>query len=227
MEETKPISAVEEVAEQLREAILSGELPPGAPLPEIPLSQRFEVSRNTVREAVRRLVSEGLARHYMHRGVAVAEHTEQDVLDIHWARMAIEIKAAEALPYLGETRMKELEQVLEQMAEADRRGDQPAGVEADLRFHRTMVGMLGSNRLSQFYEGLQRELRLGFATLNRRTPQPHRVEEHQRIVDLARDHDLAGLRASITEHLDITTGELLRLLGHRTDAEDPTHRAHP
>jgi DNA-binding FadR family transcriptional regulator len=52
----------EQVADQLRELILSGELPPGSVLPsERELSERFGVGRTTIREALRALQSKGLA----------------------------------------------------------------------------------------------------------------------------------------------------------------------
>jgi DNA-binding FadR family transcriptional regulator len=58
--ERRPV--YEQVADRLREAILSGELPPGSVLPpERELSERFGVGRTTVREALRALQTKGLA----------------------------------------------------------------------------------------------------------------------------------------------------------------------
>lgn len=58
--ERRPV--YEQVADALREAILSGELEPGSPLPpERDLSERFNVGRTTIREALRALQTKGLA----------------------------------------------------------------------------------------------------------------------------------------------------------------------
>jgi DNA-binding FadR family transcriptional regulator len=58
--ERRPV--YEQVADRLRESILSGELPPGSALPpERELSERFGVGRTTVREALRSLQTRGLA----------------------------------------------------------------------------------------------------------------------------------------------------------------------
>lgn len=50
------------IAERLREAILLGELPPGAQLGEADVAERFGVSRGPLREAMQRLVQEGCRR---------------------------------------------------------------------------------------------------------------------------------------------------------------------
>lgn len=60
------------VTEALREMITGGDLPPGTLLRQRELAERFEVSATPVREALRRLESEGLVSHGVHRGSRVA-----------------------------------------------------------------------------------------------------------------------------------------------------------
>jgi DNA-binding GntR family transcriptional regulator len=50
------------IARQLRDAIMTGALPPGTQLGETELASRFQVSRGPLREAMQHLVSEGLLR---------------------------------------------------------------------------------------------------------------------------------------------------------------------
>ena len=58
----------------LRESIASGRLKPGDPVPpESQLCQQFSISRNTVRQALARLVFEGLIQRERGRGRLVAE----------------------------------------------------------------------------------------------------------------------------------------------------------
>ena len=65
------------IARQLREAIMTGTLPPGTQLGETDLAARFQVSRGPLREAMQHLVSEGLLRSERHRGLFVAAHFDR------------------------------------------------------------------------------------------------------------------------------------------------------
>src|SRR5947209_17117271 len=82
------------IAAQLRAAIMTGALPPGTQLGETDLAARFQVSRGPLREAMQRLVSEGLLRSERHRGLFVIDLEPGDVFDIYSARWAIERAAA-------------------------------------------------------------------------------------------------------------------------------------
>ena len=211
-------SVAEQVVSVLREEILRGGLPPGSALPEVALASSFGVSRNTVREAIRLLVHEGLARHHMHRGAAVTELTEADLIDIHRARVAIELSAVPAAATAGEERLGRLAAAVGQLAAAAEAGDGRAADDADLAFHRALVALLGSSRIDGFYAGLQREFRLGFTTVNRRLPHPDRVAEHRRLVELARAADVSGLQRAIAEHLDETWANIRRMVGEEQPA---------
>src|SRR3954464_1466927 len=71
---TKPVrgAGVQTVYEQLRSAIVNLELPPGSPLDEVRLSQQFALSRTPVREALVRLVGDGLVTTLPNRSTVVA-----------------------------------------------------------------------------------------------------------------------------------------------------------
>jgi DNA-binding GntR family transcriptional regulator len=67
----RPLSKAEAVYETLRAAILEGALAPGEHLRQDEVAARWEVSSTPVREAFRRLESEGLVELVPHRGVRV------------------------------------------------------------------------------------------------------------------------------------------------------------
>ena len=90
-------STVEYIADELRDAIMAGRLEPGEQLGEADLARRFEVSRGPLREAMQRLVSEGLLHAITNRGVFVTELTLDDVLDVYRTRSVIERGALEVL----------------------------------------------------------------------------------------------------------------------------------
>lgn len=205
----------EQILDVLRGQILGGRLPPGTPLREITLADKFDVSRNTVREAIRLLVNEGLVRQDMHRSAQVTQHTLTDLRDILRARATLELSAADVVPEATDERLAALERCVSQMQRAVDAGDGHAAVEEDLAFHRGVVALLGSSRLDQFYEGLQRELRLGLATLDRQVPYQGKVREHRQLAELAAGRDAEGLRAAVAAHLKETETELVSLVGGR------------
>src|SRR3990170_4985376 len=86
----KRASTAEQVAEMLREMILSGELQHSGALREVALAQRVGVSRNTMREAIRVLAREGLVTHHLHRGALVTRLTASDVEDLFRVRRTVE-----------------------------------------------------------------------------------------------------------------------------------------
>ena len=65
------VSKTDMVAALIRQLIITGELPAGGQLRQRDLAQRFGVSQTPVREALRRLESEGLVVGYSHRGFTV------------------------------------------------------------------------------------------------------------------------------------------------------------
>lgn len=78
------------VCAMLRELIISGELWPSEPLRQRDLAARFGVSQTPVREALRRLESEGLVTNDPHRGSTVAESRSGAVEDNAQIRAALE-----------------------------------------------------------------------------------------------------------------------------------------
>jgi GntR family transcriptional regulator, rspAB operon transcriptional repressor len=99
---TKPPTAAERAYGQLRSEILDGVLTPGAPLFEVEQSERLGVSRTPVREALRRLVAEGLAAPSGKRGLVVTQVDDRDVRSLFELRACLEAQAAQLAAARGE-----------------------------------------------------------------------------------------------------------------------------
>jgi DNA-binding GntR family transcriptional regulator len=80
--------------EKIRDAIISGELAAGYPLVEATLARWCDVSRTPIREALSRLVNDGLAVRGR-RGLIVREKDDAEILDIYQTRIALEQTAAQ------------------------------------------------------------------------------------------------------------------------------------
>ena len=87
--------ASERAYEALRRDILNWDLPPGSVLAEVELSERLGVSRTPVREAVAKLVADGLADAQRGRGTVVSDVSLDDLADMFVLRRVLETESAQ------------------------------------------------------------------------------------------------------------------------------------
>ncbi|PLC11303.1 hypothetical protein AUQ48_02380 [Kocuria flava] len=158
-------SASGRVRDALRTQILRGELPPGARLMDRALAPQHGVSRNSVREALRLLESDGLVVHARNTGSSVRVLTAADVADIYAARRVLEVGGVQTSSRATDRDLAEVDRAatagLHERTLEDWRG---AGT-ASLVFHAALVGLAGSARLNAFFTDLAAQLRLAFAVM--------------------------------------------------------------
>jgi DNA-binding GntR family transcriptional regulator len=85
-----PYTITEQVYRQIKELILNGRYIAGERLLEVQISLELKVSRSPVREALRRLVSDGFLVYAPNKGVFVREYQEKDLHDIFELRSFLE-----------------------------------------------------------------------------------------------------------------------------------------
>ncbi|WP_020631265.1 GntR family transcriptional regulator [Amycolatopsis alba] len=192
------------IARQLRDAIMTGALPPGTQLGETDLASRFQVSRGPLREAMQHLVSEGLLRSERHRGLFVIDLEPGDVYDIYSARSAIERAAMlRALRGDRERVATELEQAVTAMATAADDDDPTALSWADLRFHEALIAASGSKRLVRMARTLLIETRMCLTALQGTYQRvEERVTEHTRIIEALRAGDEETALSLLEAHME-------------------------
>lgn len=203
-------STAELIAEQLRSAIVRGALEPGTQLGEADLATRFAVSRGPLREAMQRLVSEGLLHSIRNRGVFVAELTFDDVVDIYRSRSVIEGGALGLiLDGRREQAWQDLGPAIEQMRVAAERGDASGVSDGDQRFHEILVASARSPRLIRAARTLLVETRMCLGALQTTYPDLHvQVDEHVALRDAIRSADPDDVRKLLDEHLHDTVVRL-------------------
>lgn len=114
--------ASEKVYETLRREIIEWDLAPGTILAEVELSERLGVSRTPVREALARLVADGLASQYRGRGTVVSEISLDHIEDLFVLRQALEVESAKLAAKSGVSEpFARLERAFSDQAD-DRRG---------------------------------------------------------------------------------------------------------
>ncbi|WP_128290956.1 GntR family transcriptional regulator [Afifella aestuarii] len=151
------------LTERLREAIASGELPPGTPLRERHLCQALGISRTSLREALRALESEGLAVSVPHKGAIVAPCGKKEADDIYATRAVLEgLVAAQFADKASKKSRAELRHIADELAEIEPPLDGPGFFEIAGRFSATIMegagNRLAASALSSIYLR-QRQLR--------------------------------------------------------------------
>lgn len=197
------LSAPVQIANQLREHIASGVLPPGTPLSDKALASQLNMSRTPVREALLQLRSEGLVVARPQSGTFVFDPDEKEIAEICQVRGILEAGAlavvtAEQLPALKDA----LAANVAEAAAALRRRDHATCDALDTAFHETIVALCGNALLIQTYRGISNKVR----ALRNRMPRAHErfsraVEEHKKITRLVASGDLAAAAGQLGGHV--------------------------
>lgn len=195
----------ERSADAIRELIVTGRLTPGQRLSEQAVSETLDVSRNTLREAFRILVHEGLLVRRPNAGVAVARPTLADVVDIYRVRRLIEVPALAAgdPAHPGARTMRD---AVDAALAARLGGDWRDIAAANMRFHSGIVALASSPRLDRVHANLSAELRLSFGLLG----------ENGAFFDGFVDRNASLLRRFLSGDADGAAADLNRYL---TDSE--------
>lgn len=150
-------------ASLLRDKILRGELAPGTPLREVVWAEALNVSRNTLREALRDLVAEGLVEHRAHHGASVRALTAVEISEIYTIRLTLELRGVVCSAYASREAMTGLVERVDAVQRAAMAGDWQQSGTASLEFHRHIVGFIGSPRLDDLFVSVAAQARLAFS----------------------------------------------------------------
>ncbi|ASM70974.1 MULTISPECIES: GntR family transcriptional regulator [Roseobacteraceae] len=132
---SEPLSA--RISRELASRIISGQIVPGSPLRQDHIAEEFGASHVPVREAFRRLESQGLVESEPRRGVRVSTFTIAEVREVAEMRASLEVLALRnAVPNLSKSILDEAEDATRA---GDHAGDVQAWEEANRRFHRLLL----------------------------------------------------------------------------------------
>ena len=153
--DARSVSAADKSYAQLRSMLVGGEFAPGDRLLEVELTTQLGVSRTPLREALRRLQSDGMVT-LSGRGVVVTQPSPEEVVDLYRYRAALEAFTAELVAQLqaaGElapATIRRLEQLCEDVEGGQ---DAEATASANLSLHRSIAEL---SRNSYAIEALSR-----------------------------------------------------------------------
>jgi DNA-binding GntR family transcriptional regulator len=191
------VSKTDMVAALIRELIITGELTAGQQLRQRDLAQRFGVSQTPVREAMRRLQSEGLVIGDTHRGFTVVTPDDGPVEENFQIRAALEsLGASLAARKIDEAGLAELHRLNERMrAMAD---DDPRYAELNREFHFTLYQYSRSPLLMSLMRLLWASLHGGPRVLRTHAES---ARQHDAILDALRAGDADAASALTCQHI--------------------------
>lgn len=194
----------DKVFEQLRQAMLKGDLKPGDRLVERKLAAQLGVSRTPVREAIRMLELEGLVAHHPRAGCVVAQVSDTDVLDIYRIRAVLEGLAARmAAEKINTEQLQQLVNMVEKIEELAKNKDYEQLERVHQEFNDLVYRTADSARLygmiTTLVDHITRFTRVGYC-------HPGRIEEatreHRQLVEAIKMRDGALAERVAREHID-------------------------
>ncbi len=171
---------------ELKHKILTGEIVSQTRLMEIDLSEKMNVSRTPIREAIKRLADDGLVKVEPRRGAYVANISIKDMLDVFEVREDMEGFVAKlAAQRITEEEKEELRRIAAEYEEAlAKTEDKENIIELDEKFHNYIVSCSGNETLSELVKYVQElSLRFRYLYYNDYSLYESTAEQHNRIME--------------------------------------------
>jgi GntR family transcriptional repressor for pyruvate dehydrogenase complex len=216
----------QDIVAQIQQLLADGRLKPGQQLPsERELSELFQVSRASVREAIRALDSMGLVEIRSGEGTYVASTVDSllsplafairpqgdNLREVFEARRIVEPAiAALAAERANPSEIRRLEAILEEQAQHVSKGE--TGVEADSAFHSTLAQAAKNKVFLRLDDAMVQSLREVRERSLQADGRPARsLAGHQKILRAIRAKDPAKARQAMLEHLEAIERNIMRL----------------
>lgn len=200
-----------QIYEGLRQAIITGLLPPGCALSEKDGSEMFGVSRQPVREAFIKLVEAGLLQVLPQRGTMVRKISRRQVEQGRFIREAVETAVVRlAAERIDEDFLQALDRNLEMQRAAARQGDNARFLALDEAFHHLIIEAIDCLPAWGTIENMKAQMdRVRYLSLPEVSPLEMLIDQHAAILAGLRAHDPDAAEAAMRLHLR----EILSSLG--------------
>ena len=196
----------DQVAELVRQRILTGQLKGGQPI-----RQELGVSRIPLREALKQLAAEGFVTIASHKGAVVAELSIAEVEELFDIRLRLETWLLQlAIPALSERDLAALEKNIEEQRRPD---ILPRWGDVNWRFHEIMYLPAGRpitlRMLKNIHDKIDRYLRL---EVTMRSGFDRALREHDGLIAFCRSRDVAAAVSLLERHIRETARGLIASL---------------
>ncbi|MCI2416327.1 GntR family transcriptional regulator [Saccharopolyspora sp. K220] len=205
------------VHRELRQRIITLQLPPGHPLSENELAAELAVSRTPVRESLLLLAEEDLVRVFPKLGSFVARVDPQRIADAQFIREAVEVASlADAVTRRTDDDLTTLRRILDEQSEAA--DDVERFFELDEEFHQRLLAAGGHanawRTVVSAKAHLDRARRLGLRTVS---PVSALIDQHAEIVETLAASDLDASVLALRTHLRAVFEDVERIRAESPD----------
>lgn len=192
----------EQVADFLREGIISGLFPRGSRLKQAEIAARLQLSITPVREALKLLEAEGYVTGHSYRGASVVPFNAAASKEVLELRLLLESRLARAAARkITVTELSELRALADEFERAFAADDRAAARGVNYRLHRRLYSIAGMPQTLHFVQMLW--ARYPFDLINAVEGRGKRaVEEHTRILRAMAQRDAAAAALAMREHIE-------------------------
>jgi DNA-binding GntR family transcriptional regulator len=193
----------EEIADNLREMIMSGELREGDKIKENELCDWMGISKTPLREALRVLSAEGLIRLIPNRGAYVTTPTFEEIKEMFDVMSVLEGACARAAAEkMSEEDLSKLEKLHKRLEEQYDCRDQKEYIHQNNSYHALVQELAGNKTLNQIVNGLRQKILLyRFQSLNLPGRFEQSIQEHRSLLGAFRDRDPEKAEMLMKSHL--------------------------
>ena len=194
----------EQAYQSLRRLLVLQQVEPGTRLREPEWAERMRVHRSALREAFARLEAEGLIERGSQTGYFVPRLTTDDVVEVTKLRLALESLAIDEVCAQPKPSLDALKRAIDEFEQFTAGGYFLGVLEADRRFHESLVEAAGMRRLSALYH------RAPLPLIHRDTEDrgawreacERTLAEHRQIVASLAKRDVEGAKRVLRQHLN-------------------------
>ncbi|MGO3146501.1 MAG: GntR family transcriptional regulator [Leucobacter sp.] len=199
----RPRNLRETVLDQLRAAIITGELAEGTVVSAPVIGQALGVSATPVREAMMDLAREGLVETIKNKGFLITQMSEKELDDLAAVRLLVEPPSMHAvIGNIPEAAFVELDGISDECVHAAEVEDLRAYLSLDRELHAQILSFTGNPQLVELATSLRIRTRMyGLAALARKGHLAASAREHHALIQLLRDGDGAGAEQLMREHI--------------------------
>ncbi|WP_432182391.1 GntR family transcriptional regulator [Streptomyces sp. NBC_00063] len=205
--------------DELRRAIMAGELRAGDRVREVQVAQQLGVSRPTLREAVYQLIHEGLLEQQPYRGVVVTAIDEKFISDIASVRVALETLAAQELMDDPDgSRKTQLKVAWDEYRAAHGARDATRLHHAHIALHRTIWEASDNTMLKRIWPTVEAQINVAITIDESTRSDPDRaLIVHERLVGAILTGDPETIGAEVERHTRASADELIELMAERKE----------